>query len=182
MALAEARRSLNQGRTSSRAIEVGGTTLVVDVVVPTTRLLVVGAGDLAAALERQAGLLDWEASSVNDGEAAAVAVKDLGPADALIVLSHDPEVDTPALAAGLASDVGYLGALGSRHTQAGRRERLMARGLSADQLGRIRGPAGLDIGARTPAEISLAIGAEILALRSGRAGTALKERAAPIND
>jgi xanthine dehydrogenase accessory factor len=168
MALAEARRSLNQGRTSSRAVEVGGTTLVVDVVVPTTRLLVVGAGDLAAALERQAGLLDWEASSVNDGEAAAVAIKDLGPADALIVLSHDPEVDTPAL--------------GSRHTQAGRRERLMARGLSADQLGRIRGPAGLDIGARTPAEISLAIGAEILALRSGRAGTALKERAAPIND
>jgi xanthine dehydrogenase accessory factor len=156
--------------------------LVVDVVVPTTRLLVVGGGDLATALERQAALLGWEPSSVNDGQRAAAAIKEMGPADALIVLSHDSEVDTPALAAGLASEVGYLGALGSRHTQTGRRERLLARGLTSEQLGRIHGPAGLDIGARTPGEIALAIGGEILALRSGRAGGALRERAAPIND
>src|SRR5207253_1552155 len=134
------------------------------------------------ALSGQAGLLGWEPASVNDGQGAAAAIKDLGPADAVIVLSHDPEVDTPALAAGLVSEVGYLGGLGSRHTQAGRRERLLAQGRSAEQLGRIHGPAGLDIGARTPGEIALAIGAEILALRSGRAGGSLKERAAPIND
>src|SRR5207244_4715904 len=140
--------------------------LVVAVVVPTTRLVVVGTGDRATALHGQAALLGWEASEVDDGAAAIDAIKSLGPADALIVLSHDPDVDTPALAAGLASGVGYLGALGSRHTQAGRRDRLVAQGVPADQLGRIRGPAGLDVGARTPAEIALRIGAEVLTLRS----------------
>jgi xanthine dehydrogenase accessory factor len=182
MALTEARRSLRQGRTSSRSVEVDGVSLIIDTIVPVTTLTVVGGGDLAEALERQAALLGWHAESVDGADAATNAVKQRGPADAVIVLSHDPDVDTPALAAGLASDVGYLGALGSRHTQEGRRERLLAQGITADQLGRIHGPAGLDIGARTPGEIALAIGAEILALRSGRAGTALKERAAPIND
>jgi xanthine dehydrogenase accessory factor len=182
MAIAEARRSLKQGRTSSRSVEVAGANLVVDAVVPVTRLVVVGSGDLAGAIERQAALLGWEASAVDDGSGAAALIKQLGPADAVIVLSHDAAVDTPALAAGLSSEVGYLGALGSRHTQAGRRERLLAEGRAEDELDRIHGPAGLDIGARTPGEIALAIGAEILALRSGRTGGALKGRTAPIND
>jgi xanthine dehydrogenase accessory factor len=182
MALTEARRSLRQGRTSSRSVDVDGVSLVIDTIVPVTTLTVVGSGDLAEALERQAALLGWQAESVDGAAAATNAVKQRGPADAVVVLSHDPDVDTPALAAGLASDVGYLGALGSRHTQEGRRQRLLAQGITAEQLGRIHGPAGLDLGARTPGEIALAIGAEILALRSGRAGTALKERAAPIND
>jgi xanthine dehydrogenase accessory factor len=182
MALAEARRSFKQGRTSTRAVEAGDVVLVVDAKVPTTRLVVVGRGDLALAIEHQAALLGWEASAIDDGPGAAALIKGLGPADAVIVLSHDAAVDTPALAAGVASEVGYLGALGSRHTQAGRRERLLAEGRSAEELDRIHGPAGLDIGARTPGEIALAIGAEILALRSGRAGGALKGRTAPIND
>jgi xanthine dehydrogenase accessory factor len=142
-------------------------------------MIVVGGGDLAVALEGQAGLLGWQAMVASSVE--TVEGLQLGPTDAMIVLSHDPLLDTPALAAALASPAGYVGALGSRHTQAGRRERLLAGGVDEDALGRIRGPAGLDLGSRTPAEIALAISAEILALRSGRLGGALRDRAAPIN-
>jgi xanthine dehydrogenase accessory factor len=97
------------------------------------------------------------------------------------VLSHDAAVDTPALAAALASDATYVAALGSARTQAARRQRLLRLGVSEADLGRIHGPAGLDLGARTPAEIALAISAELLAIRSGRAGASLRGREAPIN-
>ena len=88
----------------------------------------------------------------------------------VVVLTHDPRFDEPALGPALRSDAPYIGALGSRRAQATRRERLLNAGYSDDQIARIRGPLGLDIGAVTPAETAVSILAEILAVRSGREG------------
>ena len=85
--------------------------------------------------------------------------------DKLVVTSHDAELGGRALAAGLDSDVGYIGALGSRRTQQSRADWLAYRGIT--DLSRIHGPAGLDIGADTPAEIAVSIVAEALAVKKG---------------
>ena len=98
----------------------------------------------------------------------AMARLNLDHRSAVAALTHDPKIDDPALLAALASDAFYVGALGSRKTQAARRERLAAAGCSADALDRIRGPIGLPIGAVTPEEIALAALAEVVAaLRLG---------------
>ena len=93
---------------------------------------------------------------------------------AVVVLTHDDKFDIPALAAALRSEAFYVGALGSRGAQAKRRERLVEAGLGAAELERLRGPAGLDIGAESPAETAVSILAEALALRAGRAGGPLR--------
>lgn len=83
---------------------------------------------------------------------------------AIVVLSHDPKIDDPAIAAALDSPAFYIGALGSRRTQTVRLERLKARGFSPEKLARIHGPVGLAIGAKTPEEIAISIMAEITAV------------------
>jgi xanthine dehydrogenase accessory factor len=89
---------------------------------------------------------------------------------AVVALTHDPKLDDPALDIVLKSDCFYIAALGSRKTHAGRMERLAARGHDANTLARIKGPAGLSIGAKTPAEIAISILAEATAtLRQGGA-------------
>ena len=93
---------------------------------------------------------------------------------AVIVLTHEDRWDVPALAGALASDAFYIGALGSRRTQERRREQLLETGVSADRLERLCGPAGLDLGAGTPAETAVSILAEILAVRAGREGGRLR--------
>ncbi|MGW8249866.1 MAG: XdhC family protein [Anaerolineales bacterium] len=91
------------------------------------------------------------------------------------MLTHDPKIDDPALKIVLDSPVFYIGALGSRKTHQSRRQRLLADGLTEDQLKRIQGPIGLDIGAKTPEEIALSIMAEIVAVRRGQsAGSAVQ--------
>lgn len=82
-----------------------------------------------------------------------------------VLLTHDPKIDDQALQFLLRSEAAYVGCLGSRTTQAQRRERLTAEGYLAEEVGRIRGPVGLAIGAKTPAEIALSIVAEIVQLR-----------------
>ena len=84
---------------------------------------------------------------------------------AVAMLTHDPKLDDPALKVALPSPAFYVGALGSRKTQAARRERLLAGGLDSALLERLRGPIGLDIGAQTPEEIALSILAEVVAAR-----------------
>jgi xanthine dehydrogenase accessory factor len=79
------------------------------------------------------------------------------------MLTHDPKIDDPALLVALQSPAFYVGALGSQKTQARRRQRLLEAGISAEQLDRLHGPIGLDIGAETPEEIALAVMAEIVA-------------------
>jgi xanthine dehydrogenase accessory factor len=100
----------------------------------------------------------------------AFAKVGLDAATYVCVLSHDPKFDEPALEIALRSPAAYVGAIGSRKTQATRRERLKAAGFTEDELARLRGPIGLDLGGRQPAETALAILAEMTALRYGGTG------------
>lgn len=146
---------------------------------PALRLIVVGAVHIAQALlpmARIAGYAPYlidprdsfgsqsrfpDETIVNDWPDAAVAELGLDARTALVTLTHDPKLDTPALAAGLKSDAFYIGALGSGRTHAKRRAQLVELGFEDTQIDRISGPVGLDIGAATPAEIALSIMAEI---------------------
>ncbi len=100
---------------------------------------------------------------------------DLGQRDAVCVLTHDPKFDVPAVIAALKTKVGYLGAMGSRRTTDDRNRRLLDEGVSPEQLDRMMGPIGLDLGARTPEETAISICAEIIALRSGRIAPSLRD-------
>jgi len=91
----------------------------------------------------------------------------------VVVIDHDPFVATPVLAAALHRGIGYVGALGPRRTQQLRREHLTDVGVTALEIDRLHGPAGLDIGSRTPAETAVSIVAEIIAVRSSRSGAPL---------
>ena len=97
----------------------------------------------------------------------AFAKVGLTPATYVCVLSHDPKFDEPALRLALRSPVPYVGAIGSRKTQLARRERLAGEGFTTDDLGRLYGPIGLDLGGRGPAETALAIMAQVTAVRFG---------------
>ena len=110
-----------------------------------------------------------------------LAQRRLGPRDAVLVFTHDPKFDQPALLAALRSDAGYVGALGSRRTQAQRVERLRAAGIGEEDLRRLRAPCGLDLGARTPEETAVSILAEVVAARTGRGGEPLSETIGPIH-
>jgi xanthine dehydrogenase accessory factor len=94
--------------------------------------------------------------------AAAFKQQPITAASAVVTLSHDPKIDYPALIAALRSPAFYVGALGSKRTTAARRERLLAAGLSEQELARLHAPVGLDINAETPEEIALAIMAELV--------------------
>ena len=87
---------------------------------------------------------------------------------AVVTLTHDPKLDDPALRVALAGDAFYVGSLGSRRTHGARLKRLAAAGIAEDALARIHGPAGLDIGALTPAEIAAAILAQCIAALRGK--------------
>jgi xanthine dehydrogenase accessory factor len=92
---------------------------------------------------------------------------------AICILTHDPKFDEPALLAALETNAAYIGAVGSRKTNADRRERLRAAGVSDEQLARIHGPIGLDIGGKRPEEMAISILAEIIAVQNGRLGASL---------
>jgi xanthine dehydrogenase accessory factor len=101
----------------------------------------------------------------------------LDAATYVCVLSHDPKFDEPALRVALRSPAAYVGAIGSRKTQAARRERLREAGLTEEELNRLRGPIGLDLGGREPAETALAILAEMTAARYGGSARPMRELA-----
>ncbi|HEV2066231.1 MAG TPA: XdhC/CoxI family protein [Thermomicrobiales bacterium] len=103
----------------------------------------------------------------------AFADLDIHPSTAIAILTHDPKFDEPALLGALRTPARYIGAVGSRSTNADRRERLIRNGVSADDLERVHGPIGLDIGGQTPEEMAISILGEIIATRYGRSGGAL---------
>jgi xanthine dehydrogenase accessory factor len=103
----------------------------------------------------------------------------LGPRDTVAILSHDAKLDEPAIVAALRAGCRYVGAIGSRKTQADRRERLIRAGLTDDDLARLRGPIGLDLGGRAPAEVALAVMAEITADRYHASGAPMSGRTHP---
>lgn len=154
---------------------------------PPLRLVVVGGVHIAQALLPMARLAGYAPTLVDPREAFASAARfpdetilhdwpdealdalGLDARTAVVTLTHDSKLDDPAIIAALRSDVFYLGCLGSTRTHAKRLERLRAVGLNEDQLARINAPVGLNLGARTPAEIALATLAQItLALRGAR--------------
>lgn len=167
--------------------------LFAEVYGPPPRLVVVGAVDTAEALCAAAGMLGWRTFCIDPRTALATreripsadelilewpddALTRIAPDHntAVVVLSHDDKFDVPALRVALRSDAFYVGAIGSRRTQAKRRERLLEEGLTDAELARIHGPAGLDIGADTPAETAISILSETLAVGAGRLGTPLR--------
>jgi xanthine dehydrogenase accessory factor len=167
-----ARRLLQRGATATERIELDGRELLVDLWVPVPSVLVVGSGAIGAALAAQAELLGWGVRHAGDPDATAAAVAAFTEADVLVLLDHAPAFDA-ALVEGLRRGRGFIGALGSRRTQSARRERLLAAGITEDELARLHGPVGLDLGARTPAETAVSIVAQVVASRSGRTATAL---------
>lgn len=100
----------------------------------------------------------------------AFATLGLHAGDSVAILSHDAKLDEPAIVGALRAGCRYVGAIGSRKTQAERRDRLLAAGASEPELARLRGPIGLDLGGREPAEVALAVMAEIIADRHGASG------------
>jgi xanthine dehydrogenase accessory factor len=146
---------------------------------PVPQLVIVGGGAVADALASAAGLLGWRIHVTIDASEATGIIAGLAALDKLVVTSHDDEVAGPALEAALAGDVGYIGALGSRRTQRSRADWLAFRGVT--DLERIHGPAGLDIGANTPAEIAVSIVAEALAARSGANAASLRGKSGAIH-
>lgn len=175
---------VREGRSGSRRVETDAGLALVEAWVPSPRLVVVGAGDVAVALEAQAALLGWAVRTV-DGPGSADGLMSLldwaGATGALIVLSHDPHIDAPALAAGLARPIPYIGAMGSRGTQSRRLDRLAAQGVPPEELERIHRPIGLNLGGRRAPEVALATVAEILAVHCGRDGRSLRETSGPIH-
>jgi xanthine dehydrogenase accessory factor len=192
--VAQAGEALRRGL--SRTVEIGERSLFVEVFPVRPRLVVVGAVEVARSLVRLARELGFE-TVVIDGRASFATperfpevdrlvigwpdeVADeigLGPNDAVAVLTHDVKFDEPAIVEALRRGCRYVGAVGSKKTQGDRRQRLLEAGVSADELARLRGPVGLDLGGRQPAETALAILAEVVAERYGGTGIPLKERA-----
>lgn len=165
-----------------RLVTQGDTQLFVECFVPVTHLLVIGDGILADALTAQASLLGWESWVLGDDQAACeAAVARMHGSDVLALLSHNRNIDAPILAAAIRQGVGYVGGLGSRGNQSGRRGRLQALGLTDEELTRYRGPIGLDIGAANPAETAVAVCAEAISVLRKRAAAPLTATTGPIN-
>lgn len=165
-----ARSRLRRGATVTERI--AGADLLLDLWVPVPSVLVVGGGAIADALVVQAATLGWTAHRTTDLVEARTAVAGFSDADVLVLLDHGPEFDA-VLADGLRGGRGFIGALGSRHTQAARRERMLADGLTGDDLAALYGPVGLDLGARTPAETAVSVVAQVIAVRAGRTAASL---------
>ena len=165
-----ARRLLHRGATVTERTDE----FLLDLWVPVPSVLIVGAGAIGEALAAQAELLGWTARSVAEVAETVAAVAGFTEADVFVLLDHAPAFDA-AIIEGLRSGRGFIGALGSRRTQAARRERLLAAGLTAAELSQLYGPVGLDLGARTAAETAVSIVAQVIAVRGGRAGVALAE-------
>lgn len=159
--------------------------IFVDVILPPPRLIVVGGVHIAVALVKMAKVIGHQTIVVDPrkqfGSQARFPAVDqlvLGWPDqaleemgitsntAVVVLTHDPKLDDPGLMVALPSKAFYVGALGSRKTNAARRERLKDAGMGEAQLARLHAPVGLDLGGHSPEEIALAIMAEIIQVRN----------------
>ncbi|WP_328489407.1 XdhC family protein [Streptomyces zaomyceticus] len=205
-AAAEARAMLDAGRTGIVEIGEDGSrcgqplTLLVESSVPAPRMIVFGAIDFAAALVRVGKFLGYRvtvcdarpvfATQARFPEADEIVVEwphrylastEVDGRTVLCVLTHDAKFDVPLIQAALRLPVAYVGAMGSRRTHEDRNKRLREVGVTELELARLRSPIGLDLGARTPEETALSIGAEIVANRRGGTGTSLTGAHTPIH-
>lgn len=158
-------------------------------------LVLIGAVPLAAAMSTLSQAIGWRAWVVDPRgrfggaerfpsaeevlvewpEAAFTRLGGLSDASAVVALAHDPILDDPALVVALSSPAFFVGAMGSRRTQAARRERLLAAGVDEEDVRRLSGPLGLDLGARTVMETALSAIGEIVAARYDRPGGRLRD-------
>jgi xanthine dehydrogenase accessory factor len=202
----EAQGLLEEGKTTVRRFGADGATLgdeqrvhVRSYALP-PQMFIIGAIDFSAALAPFASAIGYQVTIADARDRFArsprfAAVADvrigwpqevmadleLGPRDAVLVFTHDSKFDEPALIAALATNAGYIGALGSRKTTADREERLRAAGVSDEDLARVHAPCGLDIGSRTAEETAVSVLAEIIADRARRAGQPLRQTRGPIH-
>jgi xanthine dehydrogenase accessory factor len=195
----EARGLAVQGRSTVRAFGPDGASLGsglrvhVAAFAEPPRMVIFGAIDFASALAPLAKGLGYRVTIADPRQAfldsprfsavaqTVVAWPDkvladmtLGPRDAVLVFTHDPKLDVPAVQAALDTDAGYIGALGSRRTTLDRNARLVEAGVAEEEIGRVYAPCGLDIGSSTVEETAVAILAEIIARRAGREGSSLR--------
>jgi xanthine dehydrogenase accessory factor len=177
--LARMRALARIGATATEQSDAGGTPILLDVWVPVTTMLIVGRGAIGTALAAQCTLLDWAVRTETELAPAVVAAKEFTAVDVLVLLDHGPAFDA-VLVELLRSGRGFCGALGSRHTQEVRRRRLQAAGITDDELARLHGPVGLDLGAVSPAETAVSVVGEVLAVRRGRSGGPLATAAGRI--
>jgi xanthine dehydrogenase accessory factor len=202
----EARGLLEEGKTTIRRFGADGATLGDELPVhirafaPPPKMFIFGAIDFSAALAPFASQIGYEvticdardrfARSTRFSSVAQVSVGwpqetmrdvDLGPRDVVLVFTHDPKFDEPALLAALRTDAGYIGALGSRKTTAERELRLRCAGATDAEIDRLHAPCGLDIGSRTAEETAVSVLAEIIALRAQRAAVPLRQTTGPIH-
>jgi xanthine dehydrogenase accessory factor len=185
---AEAQRLLAGGVSETRVDTVKGEQIEVfyDLVLPAPTLVISGGVHIGIELARQAKLLGFRVVVIDPRRAfgnaerfpmadavlqvwpaEALASVGLSPSVAVAAVSHDPKIDDPALIAALRSPAFYIGALGSAETNRQRAARLKGAGITEEELSRLRAPIGLDLGGRAPAEIALAVMAEIIATRAG---------------
>lgn len=146
---------------------------VVTVLWPVPRLAVVGGGPIVEAVVTAVQPLGWQVHRFATPAEAAPALLGYGPLDLALVAVHDLAAAGNALSAALSGGAGYVGALGTPEMNAARLDWLASRGVTG--LDRIHGPAGLDLGARRPAEVAIAVLAEALAARSGTVPRSLRD-------
>lgn len=183
--LAELRQALADG--AARAIEIEGQRVYIEAQLPPPHMVIIGAVHTAIPLVQYAQVLGFQTTVIEARSSFATeerfptvdrlieAWPDEGlsqvvlhPGVAAVILAHDAKFEDPAMEALLKSDVGYIGAIGSRKTSAERLDRLREMGFTDADLDRIHGPVGLNIGGRSPEEIALSIVAEIVAVRNGK--------------
>jgi xanthine dehydrogenase accessory factor len=176
--------------------------LFIDVVGPAPRLILFGAVDIAAPLCTLARATGWRPYVVDprgrfatterfpDAEEVIAAWPEdafaqlggIDPATSIVVLTHDPKLDDAALTIALRSPARFIGAMGSRRAQASRRERLLAGGISEEELERLSAPVGLNLGAISRQETALSILSEVVAARHGRDGGRLATASGRIHE
>ena len=192
----EIRMRLLSGK--SGIVDIDGKSLFLNVHLPPPRIVVVGAVHISQALAPMAALSGFAVTIIDPRTAFATperfagidlrtdwpedvfATQPLDRYSAMVAVTHDPKIDDPGLTAALHAGCFYVGALGSRKTHAKRVERLTAAGFDAEIIARIHAPIGLDIGAATPAEIAVAILADIIqSLRRRSVGAFGSDKASP---
>lgn len=189
LCIAKSRTALAEGQSQPLELELqsGPERVFIEVVQPTPTLIMVGGVHIAIALTSLAKTLGFQTLVIDPRRAFGNATRfpnvdrlipswpqeafsqiEISSSDAVVLLTHDPKIDDPALKVVLNSPAFYIGALGSRTTHEKRMRRLLADNVTPAQLDRLHAPIGLDIGAETPQEIALAIMAEIVAAQHRR--------------
>jgi xanthine dehydrogenase accessory factor len=189
-AVAAAQQAMHAGQSALSTLAGETLEVFLDVTAPPLEIIMVGGVHIAVTLAQLARAIGYRTVVIDPRETfgsperfpqvdrlirawpkAAFEQVILSPLSAVVMLTHDPKLDDPALKIALPSPAFYVGALGSRKTQTERRERLLAAGLSEDQVNQLYGPVGLALGGQAPEEIALAILAQIVQVRNQSART-----------